>query len=346
MLIPKIDFQYWFNLNQLTALTENRFVSMITRINNIYKNDSNHKQAYFCGDENEINRLKSLNYLQLEDEILNKIIAHPDINNIDDNVEIEKLFGLEILQIFDLINVWGGIQGGSNFYNIKKNTSTRIKYNIWLPKYIKIIKKAILKDASSYDDVLNGDIPNLKMSFGSKHISFWSRKNGNAKCLIIIDNKIAGATGVKIAKEAEFKNIIKEIHELEDELKIEPQKVEKAVFTFHEYYFDNANSKFNNNQEGLDYIKALIIKNKLNIDDKINYSNTIKITKAAINRKGNFEIFKGEIKKSSDGLIFVINSAIERCKIPSNKIDKLKYLKSGNIIFYKFNGGIDSFKII
>ena len=74
MLIPNIDFNYWYNQNQTNALIQNRFISMITRICNIYQINNNHKQAFFCGNEIEINRLKKLNYNELEQEIINRII--------------------------------------------------------------------------------------------------------------------------------------------------------------------------------------------------------------------------------------------------------------------------------
>ena len=245
MIIPKIDFKYWFNKNQSDALIENRFVSMITRISNIYNEDNKYKQSYFCDNKTEISRLKNLNYNELENEILIKIQKNNDVDKANES---------EILEIFDLINIWGGLQGGSNFYNIKKDGSTtRIQYKDWLEEYIKLIKKAILKDSSSYSDILAGKIPNLNMSFGSKHISFWSRKNGNEKCLIVIDNKIAGVSGVKKAKSADFKNIIQEVHNLEDKLNLEPQQIEKALFSFHSYYFDNENSKFNDKIDSIDY---------------------------------------------------------------------------------------------
>ena len=73
MKIPIIDFKYWFNQNQDNALIENRFISMITRISNIYNENNKHKQSYFCENDTEISRLKNLNYNELENEILMRI---------------------------------------------------------------------------------------------------------------------------------------------------------------------------------------------------------------------------------------------------------------------------------
>ena len=106
-ILPKIDFNYWYNKNLEDSNTERRFVSMITRINNIFEKDNKFKQSYFCGDNNETIRLKELNYNQLENEII--ILIRNKKNEAD-------FSDMEILKIFDLIQIWGGLTGGSNVY--------------------------------------------------------------------------------------------------------------------------------------------------------------------------------------------------------------------------------------
>lgn len=257
---PKIDFKYWYNKNIEDSNTEPRFKSMITKINNIYENNNNLNQAYFCGDKIEINRLKNLNYNQLENEILNLIKnkSKKNVTDFSDN---------EILQIFDLIQIWGGLTGGSNPYQIKNNKSVRLNYEKWIKDYRNLINLSIEKNIKAYEFVLKKNIPCLNMSFGSKHISFWSRKKvDDNKCLIVIDNKISGVSGVKIASKADYNLIIKNVHKIASEINMKPYQIEKALFTFHKFYFDNNNSKFKDvNNNSRDYHLAINLKECLKI---------------------------------------------------------------------------------
>jgi len=132
MKIPSIDFKYWFAKNQKDSLNENRFIALITKIQNIYIKNNEYNQTYFCGDELEIRRLKNHNYISFENEIINNIRS---LKSFDDYSEV--------LKIFDLIQIWGGLQGGSNFYNIVNGSSLRMDYDKWIKKYIELIKYSI-----------------------------------------------------------------------------------------------------------------------------------------------------------------------------------------------------------
>lgn len=258
MKIPKIDFKYWLIKNQKDSLNEKRFIALITKIINIYELNKNHKQAYFCGDSDEISRLKSLNYVSFENEIIENIKKIVDLKNDE-----------EILKVFDLIQIWGGLQGGSNFYNIIEGKSLRLNYKKWLPKYKELINLAILKNKDVYKIVASGEIPNLRMSFGSKHISFWSRKINDDDCLVIIDNKIAGVSGALTALDANYSEILSEINDYSKEFNLKPFEIEKSLFTFHRSYFNNSNSIFfgrKNWVKDKDYESALTIFENLNID--------------------------------------------------------------------------------
>ena len=176
------------------------------------------------------------------------------------------------------------------------------------------------------------------MSFGSKHISFWSRKNGNEKCLIVIDNKIAGVSGVKKAKSADFKNIIQEVHNLEDKLNLEPQQIEKALFSFHSYYFDNENSKFNDKIDSIDNSVALMIKRELGISDEIlekkkRGPKTLHSKKIQI-----ITILKTNTIKSNEGIIYIKSNYIEKEKILKKYTDKKSSLKYKGEIYLKYSG--------
>ena len=285
MKIPKIDFKYWLNKNQTDSLNEKRFIALITKINNIYNLNIKYNQSYFCGDNIEISRLMSLNYISFENEILEKIRELKNFNNDD-----------EILKIFDLIQIWGGLQGGSNFYNIISDTSLRLNYKAWIPKYKELIKKSISKEINAYEIVAKGEIPNLRMSFGSKHISFWSRKNNDNECLVIIDNKIAGVSGVKIALDVNYTDILSQIHAYSKEFNMKPFEIEKSLFTFHRAYFNNINSVFyakKNDVQDKDYDNALEIRNNLNIGIEIK-NKTVKVKNInKVIESANFDNYRG-----------------------------------------------------
>jgi len=266
MKIPKINFNYWLKKNQTDSLNEMRFIALITKIENIYNINKNYKQSYFCGNQNEISRLKNLNYFTFEEEIIKKIKSIKDLNNDE-----------EILKIFDLIQIWGGLQGGSNFYNIVKNSSLRLNYKKWLPQYKQLISLAISKNKEAYNIVATGEIPYLRMSFGSKHISFWSRKERDeSNCLIIIDNKIAGVSGALNALQSNYYDILLQIHSYSKEFNLKPFEIEKALFTFHRSYFNNSNSIFYGKKKianGTDYESALIVFENLNINKPLKNQN-------------------------------------------------------------------------
>jgi hypothetical protein len=286
MKIPKIDFKYWLIKNQNDSLNEKRFIALITKIINIYQLNKNYKQAYFCGDSDEISRLKSLNYVSFENEIIEKIKNIVDLENDE-----------EILKVFDLIQIWGGLQGGSNFYNIIEGTSLRLNYKKWLPKYKELIKLAILKNKDAYNIVTSGEIPNLRMSFGSKHISFWSRKINDNDCLVIIDNKIAGVSGALTALDVNYSEILTQINNYSKEFNLKPFEIEKSLFTFHRAYFNNSNTIFFGRKNWVkekDYESALIIFENLNIDKNIKPQNKpLKIRKNKVILDINVEGFNG-----------------------------------------------------
>lgn len=324
--LPKIDFNYWYNKNLEDSNTERRFVSMITRINNIFEKDNNFKQAYFCGDHNETSRLKELNYNELENEI---IFLIRNIKNVADFSD------MEILKIFDLIQIWGGLTGGSNPYQIKDNNTVRLNYKNWIKEYRKLINLSINQNIESYKFVIEKNIPCLNMSFGSKHISFWSRKEEDYNCLVVIDNKISGVSGVKIASEANFKLIVENIYKIANELNLFPYQIEKALFTFHKFYFDNSNSKFNNvDINSVDYNIALNLKEVLRIgliNDLVITKNNKPITLAK------FIIPKNDYLKINNDVFISGEYILKTIKI-KGFFNKSSTCIKEKRVFYKFIG--------
>lgn len=325
-LLPKIDFNYWYNINIENSNTESRFVSMITKITKIYNENNTFKQAYFCGNDFEINRLKALNYNQFENEILSLIKVNKNIEDFSDE---------EILKIYDLIQIWGGLTGGSNPYNIKNNNTTRLNYQSWIKNYRELIIKSIERKVESYEYVLEGKIPYLKMSFGSKHISFWSRKVEDDNCLVVIDNKISGVSGFKTASVADYKLIIENIYKISNELNFKPYQIEKALFSFHKFYFDNNNSNFKNvDTDSVDYSVALSLKEILRIgliNDSIIKNNN------KLSSKSKFIIPKRDCLKINNEAYISMEYVSKTIKIKS-LINKLSSITKEKRIFYKYIG--------
>jgi len=333
-MLPQIDFNYWYERNIEISNSSIRFVSMITRINNIYEKDNNFNQAYFCGNQNEINRLKQLNYNQLENEIIILIRNKKDEADFSD---------MEVLKIFDLIQIWGGLTGGSNPYKIKDNSSVRLNYKNWIKEYKRLINLSINQNIESYKFVIEKNIPCLNMSFGSKHISFWSRKEEDDNCLVVIDNKISGVSGVKTASEADFKLIIENVFKISNEFNLKPYQIEKALFTFHKYYFDNNNSKFNEvDVNSIDYDVANNLKEFL----KIGLINNSKDSKKAFKfiQKSKFIISKYECLKINNEVYISMEYVSKTVKI-KGLINKLSFITKEKKIFYKYDGDKDRLRV-
>jgi hypothetical protein len=95
---------------------------------------------------------------------------------------------------------------------------------------------------------------------------FWSKYN-----LIVIDNKIAGVLGYKnpskLFKDYSYEDILNEAKKLAKTLNLENVTiVERALFTFHENYFDNSNTKFNKSiHDFTDLQVAIDVADSLNI---------------------------------------------------------------------------------
>jgi hypothetical protein len=334
-ILPQINFNYWHNKNVEDSNNIGKgVVSMISKITKIYNKDNTFKQAYFCGNNIEINRLKGLNYNEFENEILVLIRVNKSIQDFSDE---------EILRIFDLIQIWGGLTGGSNPYHIRNNNSTRLGYQSWIKNYRELVIKSIEREVESYEYVLKGNIPYLKMSFGSKHISFWSRRNGDDNCLVIIDNKISGVSGIKIASKANFKLIVENVKKIADELNLMPYQIEKALFTFHKFYFDNSNSKFNNvDINSVDYDKACDLKIVLSIGSNNDLVDS-KNYKPRLNTR--FIVPKNDYLKINDD-VFI---SVEYIKLNKRKIQQfINELSTSTIdkrVYYKFTGNKEVLEI-
>ena len=274
-IVPEIDFKHWYDVNQKAGDTSQQRVKRIIRAiirkynNNrasideiIHSNNISREKAlpYFIDDENEIKRLLEIKYNKLEEEIVKLI----------DEYEFTKPNDLNLLKIFDLIQIWGGTQGGRNFY-VFRNMQIRINFEQWIDHYRNGILAASERSINSYSIIM--EIEQIAISFGSKHVSFWSRKSGNKDCLLVIDNKIAGTTGNNRPSIDIIEKIVNDIHYFaNDSIEFDPHQIEKALFSFHAHYFDNDNNTFTGIEKvgDIDYKVACEVAKKLGIDGNSN----------------------------------------------------------------------------
>jgi len=249
--IPSIDFNFWYNyskdLNHERDSSNkpivNRHHYVINMIYEKYKKE-NIKTAYFTNYKsekeinNEIRRLKGLTYFELENYIINCIKIMRENHFVIDNKSKKD----EMLKIFDLIQIWGGIPGGGGPYQSRKNKRTGVislpwrsnKKIDWLEEYKQGALLASNGNIEAYDKFR--EIKHLGgLAFASKHAYFFS-KHLNNKSLVIIDIKIAHCFKIHEANNINIndaKEILSEISNSAKKYQLFRWQIEKALFTFH-----------------------------------------------------------------------------------------------------------------
>jgi hypothetical protein len=179
--------------------------------------------------------------------------------NTSNNVEANDKY---YLTIFDAINAWGG-SAIRLFYNyqitIQVEDTKKIEgiprsyYKYWLNHYI--IAIAFI-EKGDFDNALKeivDNIPGIGVSFGTKHIWFWSEyfksknENDSYEVATVYDERMAKLFFGKSAKLIEyseiriiFKNIANELNsKYKDFLKFDSKDVERSIFAFSQFYFNN-----------------------------------------------------------------------------------------------------------
>ena len=341
-IVPEIYFKYWYDVNQASVNGDEdrhrRVISLITKnyAENFKKIQLNEVQIpYFIGKTEETKALYYITYNGLEDLIIKNILDFDFINSND----------LDLLKIFDLIQIWGGLLGGSNPYNSRNgNLPTRLNLN-WIKNYKNCVEQASNGDIAVYENII--DIPELGLSFGSKHISFWSRKKGDDKCLVVIDNKIAGTTGNKAPVKEILETIVKDIHCYAKENELKPYQIEKALFSFHAHYFDNKNETFTGIEKvgDIDYKVACEVAKKLGIDGNSNNKKDSKNKPSGLNKSNkNLELPKSECLKNKTD-IFISADYVAKNKL-NKYVDKAQNANKKGKVYYKFKGVSDSIKLL
>lgn len=249
MKIPKIDFKYWYQYSlDLNKKRDKDNKPKILRhhdvINMIYTKrylSENIKTAYFTNYVSkkeikiEVSKLLNFTYYELENYII-ECIDEARKNKF----YIDKLNGdIQMLKIFDLIQIWGGIPGGGGPYQIRKKNGQIMPWRssnnlVWIKDYKEAALKASNGDVQAYSEFRK--IKHLGgLAFASKHAYFFS-KHLNDKSLIIIDVKIAHCFGYNLADSLEMSQIkilLKEVSNAAKSYKLTRWQIEKALFTFH-----------------------------------------------------------------------------------------------------------------
>ena len=174
------------------------------------------------------------------------------INIIDERINLanapESYSDDDLLIIFDLIQAWGGPTGRNPY--IFQNGPRIIKQDLFAKTYRAAIEM-LYKIAEEYDydmDVLPikakiEELPQVNESFSTKHLSFWSRFLENCPNLVIYDTRmreiIKAANKHKNVSEIKYKDFINALKDAEEELGLDINEIERAIFAFSSNYFQN-----------------------------------------------------------------------------------------------------------
>jgi|688.fasta_scaffold70397_5 hypothetical protein len=250
---PEINYLYW-RKNYIEDIESKKPKNRtINSLNNIRKQILNH-----------LENKSILKTILIKDELENrsmKILENHAIK-IAKKIQIEKIEKNKTeyyIEVFDTINAWGGA-AIRMFYNkkisLKDENKTkgipRVHVKLWINKYIKVVE---LIKKGNYDDalqIIDIEIPGLGVSFGTKHIWFWSEffiKNNFNKHEIatIYDERISKLLLGRTPKAQDYFNarmIYKDIRDninknLDSNNKFSSKDVERALFAFSQYYFNN-----------------------------------------------------------------------------------------------------------
>lgn len=264
--IPDIDFNFWYKISNKINMERydnnepkiNRHHGVISMIENKYTQEGI-KTAYFTNYTSkneifsEIKRLRNLSYAELENEIIKNVNNARKNNYFVNNDNGNE----EILRIFDLIQIWGGIPGGGGPYQSKNTIPWRSNKNLkWINEYKNAANNASKGKITAYDDFRK--IKHLGgLAFASKHAYFFS-KHLNQNSLIIIDEKIAHCFKIFKANDIDTSianHILLQTSNAAKKYKLFRWQIEKSLFTFHLLNF-KGRRKINNSFDSKD-IRAI-----------------------------------------------------------------------------------------
>lgn len=153
------------------------------------------------------------------------------VTDIEDSILRYRSGNLEILlEIFDLIQCWGGRMGKSPY--VKKDSTTG-KIPRYYPDYWTLYYETAVQERISIDEALDHlcKIPMVGVSFATKHLMFWHRAP-------IFDTRMQLLMFGERAPRR-FNEFRDGIRELAAHWKVEDFLVERGLFAFSENYFPN-----------------------------------------------------------------------------------------------------------
>jgi hypothetical protein len=193
------------------------------------------------GLTSRLSNLKMINSTISQDVIELKSMFEA-VNYIDEKVAIKIKEYQDYLDIFDAINNWGGkaIQRGKIYSGL--TLRNRLDYEDWFANYIKAANLLRQEDRVLEGIELMFSTPGLGVSFGSKHIAFWTYDN---PITAVYDSKISQillrSANPKIKDMIPFISAINKLANDQSDYCdcLTPKEIEKALFAFHKYYWLN-----------------------------------------------------------------------------------------------------------
>jgi hypothetical protein len=232
---PKIKYFFWMN--------QNEFFSDIAGLSRTIEIGLMHvKKAKPDLVTLELQKTSIKSNLDLVKLIEKKIVEENDI----ESSSIDKL-----LLIFDLIQAWGG-QTGRGPYVQPARRPVRSDSSNPLPHIYKNAIKAVFKQDFQTSLNLLNSINRVSESFATKHIFFWSKFGPHKKALPIYDTRIKLLLFQKVRSTPPYENYVTSLNQKASELKIEPEDVERALFSFSQFYFLNNKLELKKNTYGSD----------------------------------------------------------------------------------------------
>jgi len=238
---PPIDYRYWLS-----------------------QHGDNDVGNIRLGLTSRLSNLKMINSTISQDVIELKSMFEA-VNYIDEKVAIKIKEYQDYLDIFDAINNWGGkaIQRGKIYSGL--TLRNRLDYEDWFANYIKAANLLRQEDRVLEGIELMFSTPGLGVSFGSKHIAFWTYDN---PITAVYDSKISQillrSANPKIKDMIPFISAINKLANDQSDYChcLTPKEIEKALFAFHKYYWLN-NGKWLGKTSGNDLDCAIEWNNRM-----------------------------------------------------------------------------------
>lgn len=201
-------------------------------------------------------------------------------------------------EAFIAIQVWGGMSARNHTVNILENWEENE------PIYKFAVDEMIDEDgyySSAFRRLKS--IRGLGTSFITKHIAFWTGKGKKEKGLPILDDVIAKILYDRKAERVNYYDYRQEVYDFADANNIKSNKVESAIFSFAQYYWETAKTGTNKLRNKIRPQDAIAIEQILNRQLENNAPNPVRNQRnrqriPVIDRRKNFtpnSLFKNQV---------------------------------------------------